>query len=295
MEGTQEKRNKNVGMLVSIGVHALLLLLFAFLLAWRAPDPPLPEYGIEINFGVSETGSGDIQPETPPVESESEEEAAPEEASEETPVDEAPAETVPDEPVTEAAEVIPEPVKTQQESPQVVKEEAKPVEKPVEKPKEQPKKEPAPEPVKEQPNTETEKSGAKGTGESQDPPAASQGDDTEKTGDKGDEQGELDARALYGKPGGGQGGASLNIVGWTWDEEPRKKDSSNENGTVTFEFMIDEDGYVIFTKTLKSSVSPSVAKFYEDQLKQVTFSRTGTGAVKPGNTRGTVTFTIVSK
>lgn len=287
-------------MIVSIGAHALLLLLFVFLLAWRAPDPPLPEYGIEINFGVSEVGSGDVQPETPPVESQSEEEPAPEEAAaEEVPAEEMPVEEIiPEEPVTEPvtepAEVTPEPVKTQQESPEVVKEKPEPEKKPAEQPKEQPKKEPVKQPVQEQPETETQ-TGAKGEGQSQDPPAASQGDDTDKTGDKGDEQGELDARALYGKPGGGQGGASLSIVGWTWDEEPRKKDSSNENGTVTFEFMIDEDGYVIFTKTLKSSVSPSVARFYEDQLKQVTFSRTGTGAVKPGNTKGTVTFTIVSK
>jgi outer membrane biosynthesis protein TonB len=292
IEDPKEKKNRRVGILVSIGVHALILVLFAFLLAWRAPDPPLPEYGIEINFGVSEVGSGEVQPETAPVESDSEEEAAPEDSPEqETPAEETP-EAV--EPVTETAP----PVTNKIESPDVIPE--KPVEKPVEKPKEKPVEKPkeTTKPVTEKTTEATKpikEAGATGEGTSTKPPAASQGDDTDKTGDKGDEQGELDARALYGKPGGGQGGPALNIVGWIWDEVPRNKDQSNENGTVTFEFMIDEDGYVIFTKTLKSSVSPSVAKFYEDQLKQTTFSRTGSGAVKPGNTKGTVTFSIVSK
>lgn len=281
-------------MIISIGAHALLLLLFVFLLAWKAPDPPLPEYGIEINFGVSEVGTGDIQPETAPVESEAEEEAAPEESSEEV-VEEVLEETPVEEttqPVTEPVETTPEPVQTQQESPEVVKEkpQEKPVEKPVEKPQTEPEKKP-------EPKRELRKEatyGAKGEGESKDPPAASEGDDKDKTGDKGKQV--LAKGSTYeGKPGGGQGGPALSIVGWTWDAVPKAKDNSSENGTVTFEFMIDEDGYVFFTKTIKSSVSPSVAKFYEDQLKQTTFSRTGTGAVQPGNTKGTVTFTIVSK
>jgi periplasmic protein TonB len=292
MEDKRENRNRRVGMFVSVGLHVLVLILFAFLLAWRAPDPPLPEYGIEINFGVSQVGSGDIQPETAPQESEVEEEAAPDEAPEEVTPEVETNEIEAVEPIEETP-----PVTSKLESPEVIEE------KPPVKPEVREEKK-TPEPVKETPKPAPEKpvetqptkdAGAKGDGTNTKPPASSQGDDTNKTGDKGDEQGELDARALYGKPGGGQGGPALNIVGWIWDEVPNTKDSSNENGTVTFEFMIDEDGYVIFTKTLKSSVSPSVAKFYEDQLKNTTFSRTGTGAVKPGNTRGTVTFSIVSK
>ena len=160
---------------------------------------------------------------------------------------------------------------------------------PEEQPEEKTEKKPEPKPV-----TEPTESGNKGEGKA---PAesSSQGDDTDKEGDKGVEEGKIDARALYGKPGGGEGGTSLKIVGWMWDEEPRKKDSSNENGTVTFEFLIDEEGYVIRVVTLERSVSPSVSKFYEQQLQQTTFSRTGDGTGAPGNTKGTVTFTIVSK
>lgn len=73
----EEKKNKRWGMIVSLGLHLSLLILFFFLLAWREPNPPLPEYGIELNFGMVE-GYGNEQPTTPPNTSENLEEAAPE-------------------------------------------------------------------------------------------------------------------------------------------------------------------------------------------------------------------------
>ena len=60
----QEKKNDRLGMGISLGVHAALLVLFIFLLAWKEPFPPLPEYGIEVNFGLETAGSGDVQPTT---------------------------------------------------------------------------------------------------------------------------------------------------------------------------------------------------------------------------------------
>ena len=61
----QEKKNRRAGILTSVGIHAALFLTFFFMMAWRAPNPPLPEYGIELNFGLDNQGSGDVQPETP--------------------------------------------------------------------------------------------------------------------------------------------------------------------------------------------------------------------------------------
>ncbi len=80
---SQEKKNDRLGMGVSLGIHIALLVLFIFLLAWKEPFPPLPEYGIEVSFGLEDAGSGEVQPTTPvnntpePVE----EEPAPEEPS----------------------------------------------------------------------------------------------------------------------------------------------------------------------------------------------------------------------
>src|SRR5688572_5073360 len=84
----KETKRKRIAFVTSAGIHGIILLLFLFSMAWRAPNPPLPEFGIELNFGDSDVGSGDIQPETPtaneqqPVEEEPivQEETQPEES-----------------------------------------------------------------------------------------------------------------------------------------------------------------------------------------------------------------------
>lgn len=62
----KEKKNKRIAMITSGSIHAALILIFFFLLAWREPVPPIPEYGIELAFGMDEVGSGD-NPATTPV------------------------------------------------------------------------------------------------------------------------------------------------------------------------------------------------------------------------------------
>ncbi len=65
-EQERERKNQRTGMLVSLGVHALAVLAFILIAGWKAPNPPLPEYGIELNFGLADAGTGDVQPETVP-------------------------------------------------------------------------------------------------------------------------------------------------------------------------------------------------------------------------------------
>ena len=99
----KELKNRRVGYAISFGIHAAVLLLFFFLIAWRAPDPPLPEYGIELNFGLDDQGTGDVQPETAPSPVEAEEEAAPDAPEE---VQEEVEEIVEDQPVEPEEEVV---------------------------------------------------------------------------------------------------------------------------------------------------------------------------------------------
>ncbi|MTI20573.1 hypothetical protein E1176_06035, partial [Fulvivirga sp. RKSG066] len=262
----KEERNKKLGLVISGAFHLLLLLAFLFIIAWKEPDPPIPEYGIELNFGTSDVGTGNVQPETAVEETPVDEEAAPEELPEESTED-----VVEEVDVTEEVEDTPteaaETTENTQASPDVVEEtpkvekqpevkEVKKETKPVEKPTEEKK-------------TEKPAAGAKGNeGENNKPQNANQGDNIDKQGDKGDEQGTLDSRALYGQAGGG-GGPALSIVGWIWDEVPNKKDDSSENGQIIIDFWIDDQGEVLRTRITETGVSMAVAKFYEEQLREI--------------------------
>ena len=187
----QEKKNRRIALATSLGVHGVILLLLLFVVAWRAPDPPLPEYGIELNFGTAMQGSGAVQPETPA-------------ASQETTPEQD--ETLEDLPVPEPQEVLEEavveesrPAETQSERPEVVsqlespvvveeKKEVKPVEKPKEKPLEkvvEPKHEEKPQEVPKavyKPRTTTSTTG---TTDNKTGTPANEGNDVNKAGDKG--------------------------------------------------------------------------------------------------------------
>ena len=57
-----EKKDKRKGIIGTILFHALLLVAFLFI-GLTYQDPPPDEEGISIDFGVSDDGSGEIDPE----------------------------------------------------------------------------------------------------------------------------------------------------------------------------------------------------------------------------------------
>lgn len=286
MSELEEKKNKKIGLMVSMGLHVALLILFFFILAWRAPNPPHPEYGIELNFGLDNAGSGAIQPQNRPTPLATPEPEKPSESRQEQ--------------AQPRQEPRPEPVtRNEAESPSVVQPEPSPVtetptktEKPIEQtkmPKEEPKTEPMPEPnaeskepvqnVKEQENADAK------TGN-----VPSQGDQANKTGDQGKPEGTVDARALYGSQGGG-GGASFDLAGWNWDYIPKPSESSDETGRIVFRIKVDDRGDITEIVTQERTVSPAVERVYREAVQRVTFSRTSAGPVPP-QTTGTITFII---
>lgn len=272
-----EKKNKTIGIAFSVGIHALLLAIFFFVLAWKEPDPPLPEYGIELNFGMEQVGSGEApKPQkTEVIEEEPEEQIdEPEEVEE---VVEEPEPVVP-EPVEE---VVEEPTEVQpEESPAPVEEVAKP--EPQTIAKEEPKEE---KPVVQKEVKEVP----------EEPKAsANQGDDVDKAGDKGEEEGEIDARAIYGAKGSDKG-ASLQMTGWNWDYIPRPNDQSSESGKIVFQITIDSDGYVIRVVTLESTVSPAVERIYRQEIERLTFSRTADNLKPAPTSAGKITFIIKAR
>ncbi len=284
MSEKQEQKNKQIAMVVSIGFHGLLLLAFLLMMAWRAPNPPLPEYGIELNFGMDQQGGGEIQPETSPGEVENNEQ--PEEQQEEKQPEEIKEEVIP-----EKAE---EPVVSKVESPVVVKEEKKePVKEVVkEKTPEKPKVTPKEEVNKEDAKVTTEK----GTDTKKGDPATSQGDDG-KEGDKGDPEGKLDAKALYGQQGGGGGGDGfgLSMAGWAWADDPKVPDlPDNEDGRIEFEIECDENGDITGITTLQRGLSPRAEQLLKDEIRRNSLVRTSAGKV-PERSKGRVVFILKTK
>lgn len=289
MVTSEEKKNRNIALAVATGFQALLLLLFFFLVAWRRPDPPLPEYGIELDFGLDNRGSGQatVPEPTPVVEEVVEEEAAPEPEVEETP--ETPVTEPEVEEVIEAEVTEPEPeepveevvTETQiEESPVEVEEVKESVKEVVAEPEPKPKPLPVPKEKSLYPGKAAKPS--------------NQGDDTKEIGDKGKEEGKIDERAIYGAKGSADG-ASLQMAGWNWDNIPRPNDSSNENGRIVFEITIDEQGEIIGVRTIEKTVSPSVERQYRLAVEQLTFSTTNDNVRPAPTSTGRITFIIRAK
>jgi len=306
-----EKKNQRIGMGVSIGIHGLLLILFFLIMAWREPDPPVPEYGIELNFGLEAVGSGEIQPEQPSatpqlieeqiISEEIIEEPA-EETVEELPVEEVPEQQEPEiieEQIIEDSEMedspdVIEPVETQPEPPVEQEVEQEIVEETTPEPEEK-------EVVDEQPVARNDNASetvvdGQGTSEEADSDAetSSQGDDADVEGDKGDPKGTVDSRALYGTYGGG-GGPLLELTGWIWDFAPDPNDTSNENGRIVFEIKIDDMGEIISVRTIEKTVSPAVERIYTNEVESLTFSPISTNTSPAAVSTGKITFIIRSK
>ncbi|MBL7857624.1 MAG: hypothetical protein JNM57_08035 [Cyclobacteriaceae bacterium] len=297
MTNQQEKKNQRTAFVISIGVHAAIFLLLLFIVAWRAPNPPLPEYGIVLNFGSDTQGSGDVQPETPvgtetPQESASQsnpQESVPTETKEV--VTSNPAESKPAEQQVTSTVESPVSVKeVKKEETKPVEKKEKPAEKPVEsKPKEEPKKE-DPQAVY-NPNasktTDTKTAGAK------EGKPGSEGDDKDKTGDKGDPKGDPQG-AYTGKQGGGDGGTGLDLNGWNWDFIPKPNVPDNETGRIVFEIEVDENGDLIKYRKESGSVSAAAERACIAAIEKLTFTKKD-GAKVPPVSKGKITFVIRAK
>lgn len=221
----------------------MLLLLFAVLkLGMKYLDPPI-EYGVAINFGNSEVGSGE------PVENVKKSEPVQEEVVEEkTEVQETleePIEEVQEEPIeevikeevitNETSEEVPvikkeEPKKTPKKEP--VKEVPKKVEKPVEKPKPKKPSKAATDALNNLLNGNSSEGSTKG-----------EGDDNE-AGVKGKENGDPNSNKYYGNSGSGSGG-NYNLAGRKALSKPVKQPDCEEEGTVVVSIEVDKNGKVI--------------------------------------------------
>ncbi|WP_421765406.1 hypothetical protein [Ekhidna sp.] len=262
----KEEKNKRIGWLTSLGVQLVLLILFYFIVAWREPFPPIPEYGIELGFTTSAGAPATAAPaeEAPEVEEITEEE-----------IDDSENEATEEQTEAEAQEVTEQPIpKSKVESPVQVEEtkteEITPTEEVVE---------------------EVVDSRAVMT------PSETDAEETSENPSEGkEEEKELDQRAIYGSQGTNTGdaeGANLALSGWVWDFKPKPNDTSDESGKIVYKIVVDQDGYLIKIETVTSTVSPSVERKYRQAVEKLTFSKTADYKTAPVST-GTITFIIKS-
>jgi outer membrane biosynthesis protein TonB len=285
MNMQREAKDRQVAGVLTLIIYAILLAIFIFTVVWTPPDPPpfVPTLELEggVNFGRDNAGSGKNQSQSKANNNTNLEDARPSVTR--------PATTTESKPTTQPVERTPEkveqpvtrPVITEDRNSPDVREEKKPTTQPVtSRPSEQVQK-------SEQPsNTDS----GKGTGDKN--TANNNGNVSGATGDQGKPDGSLNNDALLGSGGGS--GTSLDLSGWTWETKPVVNDRTGETGRLEFEIRVDRNGDVVGVRLLFRSVSPSVARIYEEALKEVSFRATTTGT-RPSITVGRVVFNITAR
>jgi periplasmic protein TonB len=304
-----EIKNKREAALYTTFITGAILCLFYFITIFKEADIIKPDYGIEVNFGTSDKGSGDIQTFNKASDLKNKEESAPEESKATKNI----APPIP-KPVEPKVEKVKTPIKAETAITSKVESGVKIKEAPVKakatpiKPTETAKPAPAKvEPIKPQPippkpdagslySKPGSKTGGNGTiGTSSNPGGNNNGDGAKgEVGDKGDPKGKIDAPLYSGKPGGGGGapsGNSLNLTGWTWSKKPVVNDNSDETGSIKFEIKVDEQGEILAVRVVSSTVSRSVVNLYKQAIEKVSFVPTGSGA-RPTVSTGTINIKI---
>jgi hypothetical protein len=306
-----EKDSKKKSAVITIVVNVLLLLAFYFIVVWRPQIPPLPTYGLELNLGFTDVGSGNRNSANAPSEtpSESVEQAAPGEVA---PVVTQPATPAPA-PKTETAKpktaskpaanqavtAKPSPIRGEEKAavetkkPDPVKTEpAKTVSTPAKSDAEKTAQK-APE---QQKIDQRAIFGGGGTSGKSSTPASggAQGSSNAK-GDEGRPTGTVDGRAIMGE-GSGKGsnsgaGYSLDMAGWDFASRPTINDRvSTRNGRIVFKITVDDSGRVVQAVPLEYNVSNDVLAYYRQVVNQINFKKSGAAA--PDFSTGRITFVI---
>lgn len=267
---TKHKRKSAV--ITAVILVALLYLIFNFGMNYL--DPP-EEYGIAINYGISDQGKGEPRivekvksTPTPPVQEEKVEEVVKEEIPEETIKEE----VITSE--TKEAPVIEKPKKEEK--------------------KEEPKKEikeekPKPKPKPKKPSKSTLKAfdnllkGDKSDGEPK-----GEGDD-ETDGLKGKENGDPKSSKYYGNTGT-DGDSNYNLAGRRALKKPIEQPDCQEEGTVVVSIEVDKNGRVIKAVPGVKGTTNS-AKCLLDPAREAAMKTTWNAAADaPPKQKGTIIY-----
>ncbi len=263
---TEHKRKSAI-----ITAVILMLLVFGiFNYGMKYLDPPI-EYGLAINFGNSEVGSGEPVEKTKSQSVPEQEEDVVEELVKEIPQEKIQEDIITDDTATD----VPVVEKTQEK-----KEEVKEIPKKV-----IPKKKPKPKPSKE--TTDALNSLLNGT--SKEGETKGEGDDNQ-AGVKGNEKGDPNSNKYYGNSGSGSGG-NYNLAGRKALSKPIKKPDCQEEGTVVVSVEVDQNGNVIKALTGGLKGSTSSAPCLEKAAKEAALKTKWNADVNaPPKQRGTIIY-----
>jgi periplasmic protein TonB len=249
-------KNKRAGLIGTILFHLLLLLLFAFYgLKYQYP---VPEQGIMINFGTSDEGMGEVQPEVS-------------------------GEAVTEEKEETVSESPSQPSKASEEA--LTQEKIETIALPEEK-KEIKKEE-------EQPKISEELSQALNKFKNRSKTQAGEGE-TGSPGDQGDPLGSKTASSHEG--GLTEGGMSFNMKGRKMLSKPVVKEKSQDEGKVVVDLVVDREGNVIRAKAGAKGTTytqnTALWKKLEEESMKIKFSPAN-NPYTPEEQRGTVTYVFI--
>jgi protein TonB len=257
----KEKNDRRKGLAVSITVHALLLLILAFV--GLSHTIPPPEEGMLVNFGFDEVGLGEIESE--PVAS---------------------AETVQAVEPTQQATAAEEQVLTQDvEESVVAPKKADPRPEPPKQPTEEEIRRREQEKAEAEKRKQTEalfakaKSGT-GTGQGNTRPGGNQGDPDGVPG------------APYGSGGGSGNGPSFNLSGRKMLAPPQIKDNSQKQGRVVVDIVVDKSGKVVVA-TPGGRGSTTTDSYLYTLARQAAIDTRFSASPDALQQKGTITFDFV--
>ncbi|MCH7409830.1 energy transducer TonB [Belliella sp. DSM 111904] len=306
-----EAENKRKAGIITLVINVLVFLFVYFMVVWKQPIPPLPQYGLELNLGFSDFGSGNTQTLSAPndIQSEVTTPAAPGEVSSKPtesatpntqPASQAKPTSTPAKSSIEAVSKAPSTIKGAEKTTPVVKENTpeKKASTPVTEPAKAEAEKTAPK-VEEKPKVDQRAlmgaGGTSGTG-TQAATGSAQGS-SDQRGDEGRPTGTVDGRALMGS-GTGQGvagpgaGYNLDLAGWDIATRPNINDNvSTKNGFIIFNITVDDSGQIVQAIPDKYNVSNEVVAYYRTVLRQISFKRQS-GNQTADYSKGKITFTI---
>lgn len=298
------EEHRREALLITAAIVVLLALL-CFFIKFSDPNPPLEAMGgdgVELNYGLDEAGSGDIQTLATANASQNREDSRPPAAQPDpTPQPAQPRveASAPAQPETQEKVITSEAEEASVTAPPVTK--PTPVAPPKEVVRETPKPREQPRTLYTPKGSATGAAGGNGvSGTSSAPTGNSNGDRPGTVGDQGDPRGSLNAKALYGEPGSGGsgsrpgsgGGSGLEMSGWRFDNQPLVEALDDNPGVIRFKIKISDDGEVEAVTKVSGNVSPAQEKLCRDKLLDANFVKTNAGA---GGATGFYTFRFTVK